>query len=342
MRAMVQVDFGGPEVVHLRNVVEPAMGSDDVLVRVGACGLNRLDLIQRNGPGVLPGFRLPHIAGMDVAGTVVARGDRVRDIADGARVVIDPTQGCGLCRNCAAGQRAYCEQMRIIGGNVPGGLAEFVAVRADTVMAIPDDRSLVDAATLPTAWATGWHAVVTAAGVAPGECVIVQAGASAMSLAIIQIAGRAGATVVAVASSDEKLDAARKAGAALGVRNEQQLADTVREFTQGAGADVVIDHVGAATWEDSLASLSVGGRMVLLGNTSGDRVSFSLANVFHRGLRLIGAGGYTAQDFRAAIDAAFGDGVHLPVAGEYPLDDLPAAWTAVESRETVGKVVVVP
>jgi NADPH:quinone reductase-like Zn-dependent oxidoreductase len=339
---MVQVDFGGPEVVHLRNVVEPAVGSDDVLVRVGACGLNRLDVIQRIGPGVLPGFRLPHIAGMDVAGTVVARGDRVRDIAEGARVVIDPTQGCGLCRNCIAGERAYCEHLRVIGGNVPGGLAEFVAARADTVVAIPADRGLVDAATLPTAWATGWHAVVTAAGVGPGECVVVQAGASAISLAIVQIACRAGATVVAVASSDEKLDAARKAGASLGVRNEDQLAETVREFTQGAGADVVIDHVGAATWDASLACLAIGGRMVLLGNTSGDRVSFSLANVFHRGLRLIGAGGYTAQDFRAAIDAAFGEGVHLPVAGEYTLDDLPAAWAALESRDTVGKVVVTP
>jgi NADPH:quinone reductase-like Zn-dependent oxidoreductase len=342
VRAMVQVDFGGPEVVHLRNVVEPAMGSDDLLVRVGACGLNRLDVIQRNGPGVLPGFRLPHIAGMDIAGTVVGRGNRVRDVADGTRVVIDPTQGCGLCRNCSAGERAYCEHLRILGGNVPGGLAEFVAVRADTVVAIPDDRSLVDAAALPTAWATGWHAVVTAAAVAPGECVVVQAGASAISLAIVQIACQAGATVVAVASTDEKLDAARKAGATLAVRNEARLAATVREFTQGAGADVVIDHVGVDTWDASLASLAIGGRMVLLGNTSGDKVSFSLANVFHRGLRLIGAGGYTAHDFRAAIDAAFGDGAHLPVAGEYALDDLPAAWTAVESRDTVGKVVVLP
>jgi NADPH:quinone reductase-like Zn-dependent oxidoreductase len=170
----------------------------------------------------------------------------------------------------------------------------------------------------------------------------VQAGASAVSLAVIQIACRAGATVVAVASTEKKLAAARAAGAALGVRNEAQLPDMVREFTQGAGADVVVDHVGAATWDASLACLAIGGRMVLLGNTSGDQVGFSLANVFHRGLRLIGAGGYTAQDFSAAITAAFAAGARLPVAGEYPLSDLPAAWAAVESRDTVGKVVVIP
>lgn len=342
MRAMVQIDFGGPEVVRLRDVVEPAVDHDGVLVRVGACGLNRLDVIQRRGPGVLPGFRLPHIPGMDIAGEVVAVGEQVPDIAIGTRVVVDPTQGCGLCRSCSNGERAYCERLRVTGGNVPGGLAEFVAVRSDTVVPIPDDFTLVDAATLPTAWATGWHAVVAAAGVAPGECVVVQAGASAISLAVIQIARLAGATVVAVASSDEKLAAARAAGAALGVHNEAQLPDAVHEFTQGSGADVVIDHVGAATWDASLACLAIGARMVLLGNTSGDRVSFSLANVFHRGLRLIGAGGYTADDFTDAIAAAFASHQRLPVAGAYALDDLPAAWAAVESRETVGKVVVVP
>jgi NADPH:quinone reductase-like Zn-dependent oxidoreductase len=116
----------------------------------------------------------------------------------------------------------------------------------------------------------------------------------------------------------------------------------VRDFTQGAGADIVIDHVGAATWDASLASLAVGGRLVLLGNTSGDRVSFSLADVFHRGLRLVGAGGYTAEDFTAAMAAAFESGVHQPPAAQFALEDLPDAWAALESRDTVGKVVVVP
>ncbi|MGH8862508.1 MAG: alcohol dehydrogenase catalytic domain-containing protein [Jatrophihabitantaceae bacterium] len=339
---MVQVDFGGPEVVHLQDVVEPAVGSDDILVRVGACGLNRLDVIQRRGPGVLPGFRLPHIAGMDVAGTVVAAGEAVAGLAAGDRVVVDPTQGCAACRACRAGDRAYCAQLRVIGGNVPGGLAELVAVRADAALRIPDALSLSDAATLPTAWATAWHAVVTAARVAPGECVVVQAGASAISLAIIQLAQRAGATVIAVASTEDKIAAARAAGAALGVQDTDRLPDAVQAFTQGTGADVVIDHVGAATWDASLACLCVGGRMVLLGNTSGDQVGLSLANIFHRGLRLIGAGGYTAEDFTAAIAAAFECSGLQPVAGEFALDELPAAWAAIESRDTVGKVVVVP
>jgi NADPH:quinone reductase-like Zn-dependent oxidoreductase len=338
---MVQVDFGGPEVVHLREVVEPVPGPGDVLVRVGACGLNRLDAIQRRGPGILPGFSLPHIAGMDVAGTVVAVGERVHGLAEGDRIVADPTQGCGLCGTCTCGERAYCERLQVIGGNVPGGLAEFVAVRGDSVVAVPDAFSLTDAATLPTAWSTAWHAVA-AAGIAPGECLVVQAGASAISLAVIQIAVHAGATVIAAASTEDKVAAARAAGAALGVRNDAPLAETVRDFTQGAGADIVIDHVGAATWDASLASLAVGGRLVLLGNTSGDRVSFSLADVFHRGLRLVGAGGYTAEDFTAAIAAAFESGVHQPPAAQFALEDLPDAWAALESRDTVGKVVVVP
>ena len=212
-------------------------------------------------------------------------------------------------------------------------------------MPVPDGVSLVEAASLPTAWATGWQAVVAAAAVAPGECVVVQAGASAISLAVVRIARRAGATVIAVASTPDKLAAAARAGAAYGVANTDELPSRVRELTQGEGADVVIDHVGAATWDASLAALGVGGRLVLLGNTTGDRVSLSLANVFHRGLRLIGAGGYTAQDFATALAAAFDTaaaGDWMPVAGTYAFDDLAAAWTACESRNTIGKVVVVP
>lgn len=341
MRAMVQTDFGGPEVVRMQHLPAPRPRRGEVLVRVGACALNRLDVIQRLGPGVLPGFTLPHIAGMDIAGTVVVTGAAVA-VAEGERVVIDPTLGCGACPRCLVGDRGYCAQARVIGGNVPGGLAELVAVPADAVARIPDHVGLTEAAALPTAWATAWHAVHTVGQVAAGECVVVQAGASAVSLAAIQLAKRAGAGVVAVASTEDKLAAAREAGADLGVRNDDQLPQAVAAFTHGHGAEMVLDHVGAQTWDASLGALGIGGRIVMLGNLSGDRVGFSLANVYHRGLRLLGAGAYSAADFRSALTACFEHGMRLPAAGEFGLDELPAAWSAVEARETVGKVIVLP
>ncbi|WP_460606295.1 alcohol dehydrogenase catalytic domain-containing protein [Jatrophihabitans fulvus] len=339
---MVQTGFGGPEVCVLRDVPEPACGPGDVVVRVAACGLNRLDLIQRTGPGVIPGFALPHVAGMDVAGTVVAAGADVTALAPGDRVVADPTQGCGTCPQCSVGDRPYCVQPRIVGGNIDGGLAEYVRVSAESAVRVPEAMTLREAATLPTAWATAWHCVNTVAGLAAGETFVVHAAASAVSLAAITLAKRAGATVVAAASTPEKLEAARRAGADVAVDNAEPLAKVVAEHTDGRGAEVVLDHVGAATWRASLDSLAVRGRLVMLGNTTGDGVQFSLAEVFHRELKLLGAGGYTSADFLAATAACFAGGLSLPVAEVLPLEELAPAWDVFERRSTVGKVVIEP
>ena len=339
---MVQTDFGGPDVVQLQLVPEPEPGAGELLVQVGACALNRLDVIQRRGPAVIPGFSLPHIAGMDIAGTVTGRAEGVTNVVEGSRVVIDPTLGCGSCAQCRADKRGYCSHARIIGGNSPGGLAELVAVPAHAAVPVPDDVPLAEAAALPTAWATAWHAVHCVGQVAPGECVVVQAGASAVGLAAIQLIKRAGATVVAVASTAKKLSDAIAAGADLGVRNDEDLPQAIATFTHGAGADMVLDHVGAETWDSSLGALAIGGRLVMLGNISGDRVGFSLADVYHRGLRLLGAGAYSADDFQTALRVCFENDLRLPTAGEFGLEDLPDAWDAVEARDTVGKVIVLP
>lgn len=343
MRAMVQTDFGGTEVVSLQDVPEPVCGPRDVVVEVAYCGLNRLDLLQRKGPGLIPGFRLPHVPGMDFAGTVVATGSAVSSIVPGDRVIADPTQGCGSCPRCSAGDRAYCVSPRIIGGNIPGALAEYVLSSAETIVRVPRSVSLAAAVTLPTAFATAWHAVHTVGALHTGETLVVHAAASPVSLAAIALAKRAGAAVVAFAGSDAKLAAARTAGADLALRNDDpDPAKAVSAFTDGAGADLVLDHVGTDTWRTSLDCLGIGGRLLMLGNTSGDQVAFSLSEVFHRGLKLLGAGGYTAADFAAATSACFSDSLHLPTAHRFPLEDLADAWDVLGARETIGKVVIAP
>jgi NADPH:quinone reductase-like Zn-dependent oxidoreductase len=164
-----------------------------------------------------------------------------------------------------------------------------------------------------------------------------------VSLAAIALAKRAGASVVACAGSEAKLAAADAAGADLVLRSDDpELAKAVLRFTDGAGADLVLDHVGTDTWRTSLDCLGIRGRLVLLGNTSGDQVSFSLMEVFHRGLRLLGAGGYTSADFVAATSACFADGLHLPVAATFPLAELAGAWDVLAARETIGKVLIKP
>jgi len=343
VRAMVQTDFGGPEVVSLQHVSEPICGPRDVVVKVEYCGLNRLDLLQRKGPGLIPGFRLPHVPGMDLAGVVVATGPAVTSVVPGDRVIADPTQGCGTCSRCAVGDRAYCVSPRILGGNIAGALAEYVVASAESIVRVPESMRLAAAVTLPTAFATAWHSVHAVGSLAAGETFVVHAAASSVSLASIALAKRAGASVIACAGSDEKLAAASAAGADLVLLNDDpELAKTVLSFTGGAGADLVLDHVGTDTWRASLDCLGIRGRLVLLGNTSGDQVSFSLMEVFHRGLKLLGAGGYTSTDFVAATSACFADGLHLPTAECLPLSGLAGAWDVLADRRTIGKVVIEP
>ncbi|ROO61899.1 NADPH:quinone reductase-like Zn-dependent oxidoreductase [Micromonospora sp. Llam0] len=342
MRAMVQTDFGGPEVVRPRALPDPEPGPADVVVAVRAAALNRLDLLQLRGPGLLPGFTLPHVAGMDVAGQVVATGAEVGTLRTGERVVLDPTIGCGYCSACVGGNPGYCATLRVVGGNRPGGFAEYVAVPAAVAHRVPDHVDLADAAALPTAWSVAWHALHRVGTLRSGESVVIQAATSAVSIAAIQLARASGAWVIAVARSAAKRAAAIELGADVVLDLDDRTAAGVREHTGGYGADLVLDHVGAATWDSSLASLRTGGRLVLLGNTSGDQVSLSLAQVYHQGLRLLGAGAYAPADFAAMLDAYFAGGLRVVRGAEYPLADLPAAYARLESGDLVGKILIRP
>ncbi|MBO4208735.1 quinone oxidoreductase family protein, partial [Micromonospora echinofusca] len=206
----------------------------------------------------------------------------------------------------------------------------------------PAAVDLDDAVTLPTAWSTAWHATYCVGAARTGDWVVVHAAASAVSVAALQLARRVGARVVAVASSPAKVALAADLGADLALRADEDVVARVREVTDGRGADLVLDHIGAATWRTSVDCLRPGGRLVTFGNIGGDQVSLSLAEIYHRGLRLLGAGAYCPADFTAMIAAYGQGGLRTLRAAEYPLEDLPEAYRAQESRTAIGKIVVRP
>ncbi|MEV4726567.1 quinone oxidoreductase family protein, partial [Micromonospora humida] len=174
-----------------------------------------------------------------------------------------------------------------------------------------------------------------------GEWVLVQAATSAVSIAAIQLARRAGARVLAVARTEAKRAVAADLGADV-LDLDEHTVERVLEHTDGHGVDLAVDHVGTATWATSLASLRTGGRIVLLGNTTGDQVSFSLSDVYRRGLRLLGAGAYRPADFADMLDAYFTGGLRVLRGAEYPLADLAQAYARQESGDLVGKILVRP
>ena len=343
MKALAFRAHGGPEVLELVELPDPEPGRLDVVVAVKACATNRLDITQRAGWYTIPGFTLPHVAGMDVAGEVVAVGSEVDGVAVGDRVVIDPSMVDVPEGATYAGRGDRHGDLGVIGANLPGGYAELCLAPASHVHRLPADVGFDEAAAVPTAYATAWHALVEIGRVQPGETVLVHAAGSGVASAAIQLARYLGATVLATAGDAAKLDWARRLGASATCANrETDVAAWALDRTDGQGVDLVVDIVGPALWEASLLALRPRGRLVFLGNVTGDEVSFSLGLAFSKGLALLGSDAYTPTEFATMLPVALGSGF-IPLATEhYALADTPEAHRHMESAAVHGKQILLP
>lgn len=348
MRAAIYHGHGDADVLAIEHVPTPEPGPGEVLVQVKACGLNHLDVLQRRGPALIPGFELPHIAGMDVAGVVVAVGPHAdlvtaSEVREGDRVVVNPAIGCGHCAACVIAEDGKCERAQVVGGNRDGGYAEYVVVPVANVHRIPDDVAFEDAAVVPTVWMTAWHALMDTADLRMGESILIHAAASGVSTAAIQLAKAAGAFVVATASTPEKLEYAQRLGADVVVNSSSgDVTAAARAATDGRGVDVVLDHVGPAVWDASIYSLAAKGRLVFLGNTTGNRASLDLVYAYHFGLRLLGSDPYNRHEFPRMLAAYWAADFVTPIDRVFPLDETRAAHERLESRAVAGKIVLVP
>jgi NADPH:quinone reductase-like Zn-dependent oxidoreductase len=343
MRAAVHRAFGGPEVIEVAELPDPVPGPGDVLLRVKVSALNRLDVLQRSGPALLPGFSLPHIAGMDVAGEVIETGAAVSGIVVGDCVVVNPALHCGECELCRSGADGFCPDVQVVGGNAPGGYAELLAVPATHVYRIPEGVSYEEAATIPTIWSTAWHALVKTADVRVGEWVVIHAAASGVSTAAIQLTKRMGARVIATAGSARKLDLARKLGADVVINNRtEDFIGLTKEATGGRGADVVFDHVGPALFQQSLFALRIQGRMVFCGSTTGADATFNLPYAYHFGLSLLGADPYSYAEFEEMLDYYWTGGFEAVIDSEFPLEGVADAQRKMEAGDVLGKILLKP
>lgn len=339
MRAVRFHEFGGPEVLRLEAVPDPIPGPGEVLVRVRACGVNRLDLFVRAGhvPVKVP---LPHISGSEVAGEVAALGAGVRGLAEGQRVAVFPYLHCGACEYCLAGEPSTCLRSDILGLISDGGYAELVKVPANAVQPLPDGLSFEQAAALALATVTAWH-MLERARLAPGETALVLAGGSGVGSAALQIARLRGARVIATATSDAKLERARQLGAHEVVNTEREdLREAVRHLTNRRGVDVVVEHVGQATWPASVASLARNGRLVTCGATTGSQVGFDLWPMFAKQISFIGCYGGRPNDLRQVLQAAARGDLQPVVDRVLPLERLAEAQQALADRAQFGKIVI--
>ena len=269
MKAVRFHAHGGPDVLRYEEVPEPLAGPGEALVRVRACALNHLDLWQRRGIERVT-IPFPHISGADVAGEVESSPDG--EFAPGRRVMLQPGLSCGRCAACLDGRDNECARYDVLGYQSDGGYAEYVKVPAQNLIAIPDAIGFVEAAAFPLTFLTAWHMLVTRARLRAGDDVLVLGAGSGVGQAAIQVAWLHGARVFATAGSDEKLAKARQLGAYEVINHDSEdLPKRVREFTNGRGVDIVVEHVGTATWDRSLKCLARGGRLVTCGATTRPR-----------------------------------------------------------------------
>jgi len=335
--------FGGLDVLEVTEVPDPVAGAGDVLIAVKATSLNRLDLLQRQGPALLPGFTLPHIAGMDVAGEVVSVGSEVDGLRPGDRVVVNPALHCGRCPACRSGDDGLCPDVRVVGGNHPGGYAQLCAVPATHAYRIPDSTSYEEAATIPTTWSTAWHGLVSVARLRIGEWVMIHAAASGVSVAAIQLAKRMGARVIATAGSEPKLELARRLGADVVVNNRTgDVVGAARAATDGRGVEVVFDHVGPALFQPSLFAMAPRGRLVFCGTTTGDQATFVLPHAYHFGMQLLGSDPYPYAEFAQMLELCWTAGFEPVIDTVYPLSEVVEAQRRLEAGDVSGKIVLVP
>jgi NADPH:quinone reductase-like Zn-dependent oxidoreductase len=333
-------EFGGPEVLRYEDVPDPKPRKHEVLVRVKACAMNHLDLWVRKG---LPGVKLPHILGSDIAGEIVEVGEDVSGMKTGQRVLLAPMHFCNHCAQCTAGRQNQCREFTVLGNAVDGGNCELIAIPQVNVIPIPDSLDFNNAASVPLVFLTAFHMLTGRASIRPGDTVLVLGANSGVGIAGIQIAKMFHATVIATAGDDRKAQRARELGADYVVDHyKQKIADEVRRITQRQGVDIVMEHVGKATWEDSVKCLKPGGTLVTCGATTGPNVALELRFVFSRQLNLLGSYMGTMGELHQVLKFVF-DGTLKPVVDRtFPLAEVRAAHEYLENSQMFGKVVLNP
>ncbi|PYP30804.1 MAG: hypothetical protein DMD47_08735 [Gemmatimonadetes bacterium] len=344
MRAWVIRATGSLDRIELTDLPPAAAtpGPGDVRVGIRAAALNHLDLHVVQG---LPlEYRFPHILGADGAGVVEAVGRDVAALRPGDRVMLNPGIADYSCEYCRAGEHSLCLNYRLLGEHVPGTLTESVVVPAQNVAVIPTlvpPLGWAEAAAFSLVTLTAWRMLVTRAQVRAGETVLIWGIGGGVALAALRIAKLRGAKVIVTSSSDAKLQAAKRLGADVTLNHTtQKISQEVRALTNKRGADVVVDSVGEATWDESLRALARGGRVVSCGATTGPKVGIDLRRLFWYQWSILGSTMGNDAEYREIV-RRLGTGELRPLVDRvYPFGEARAAFERLARGEQLGKIVI--
>jgi 2-desacetyl-2-hydroxyethyl bacteriochlorophyllide A dehydrogenase len=342
MKAIQLIAHGTPGKFELRDLAEPQPRSGEVVVQVKACGLNHLDLWLEAG-GLPVQIPLPRTPGSEVAGVVCAVGDAAGEWKPGDAVAVQSNLFCGECEFCLRGDDSLCLRGELLGIGRDGGFAEKVVVPSRVLVRLPAGVDFSTSAALTLAGSTAMHMLTNRARVRAGDWVLAIGGASGVGSAAIQIAKQLGARVISTGSTEAKRTLAKKLGADSVVDSTQSSWPAeVRKLTNKRGVDLVVEHVGGDVLPKCFECLARGGTIVTCGATAGREVALNLWPLFVKEQRLIGSYGRNRADFRATLEWAAAGKLKPVIDSRFPLEQTPAAFAKLRSRNVLGKVLIQP
>jgi NADPH:quinone reductase-like Zn-dependent oxidoreductase len=338
MKATLFRQHGGPEVLEFTDFPDPQPKAGEVLVRLRAAALNRMDVMVRDGWQGLK-LDLPHINGADGAGEIAALGEGVSNFQISEPVVINANLGCGECEFCLDGQDNMCRNWHLLGETVRGTYAQYVCVPACQLFKLPTDFDFHKAAAAALVYQTAWHSLVRRGEVKAGETVAIVGAGGGVNSASIQIAKYLGARVVVIGSNSKKLDGAEVLGADILIdrSKNEDWSKAVFLATDKRGVDVVVDNVGT-TFPLSLRTLRKGGRLLTVGNSSAPRFEIDNRYIFAKHLSILGSTMSTLAEFAEAMELVTAGKLNPVIDKTYPLQDAAQAQERLWRGENFGKI----
>jgi acryloyl-coenzyme A reductase len=340
MKALVLEEINGP-LLH-RDVPVPEPGPGEVLLRVRACAVDQFDLKIRTGK--ISHAKPPIILGHEIAGEVAGLGAGVTAWEIGQRVTSTLYLTCGRCRQCRRGRETICENfIGYLGIQTPGGYAEYTIVPEENLVVLPDAVPFTEGSILANAIGTPFHAFTKRMRLQPGEHVIITGAGGGVGLHAIQLARLMGAAVMAVDIGAAKLAAAREYGADTAVDpTVDDFAAAARDWTQGRGADAVLELTGAATLETSIKSVGKGGRVVIVGFHTGSPFTVQASEMVANEWEILGSRNVGKQELAEVVALVQAGRIRPVVTGVHPLDDAEAIHRRVQAQQIIGRVVLEP
>ena len=341
MKAVRIHEHGGVDKLRYEEAENPRISApNEVIVKLRAASVNHIDIWVRLGATGIA-IPMPHILGGDGAGVIFDVGGEVSNVRPGDAVCLYLFSGCGQCEFCLSHRDFMCVYVRALGERLDGTYAEYVRLPAENCFPIPAGMSFAEAAAFPLVFVTVWRMLITNARLKPGETILIIGIGGGVAGAALQVAKKIGANVIVTSGSDEKLELAKKYGAAHTINHRKKdFAREVRALTENRGVDVVLDCVAGEVWQKSLAALARSGRLVTCGATAGGSPETDLTPIFTKHLQIFGSTLGSRDEFRQLLSFMAVAEIKPIIDQVFPLSEAAAAQRRMEEAKQFGKIVL--